>query len=146
MNLKVDSEWDYKIRLFSHAAIIVLIALFSAITLDGPRFLLITLPLGAIAVAIEIRRLQKDKRDVGLTTTSDISAKRRRRAIVLGGCVVVGALGSLIESLPSQEFHDRFWYLLVAPAMLSLIVGAVALLMLGWSYLPRRDEEPTRSP
>lgn len=146
MNLKVDSEWDYKMRLFSHAAIIVLIALFSAMALDGPRFLLITLPLGAIAVAVEIRRLQRDKRDVGITTDSDVLTKRRRRAVVVVASVAVGATGLLVESLPSQEFHDRFWYLLVAPVMLALIVGAVALLMLGWSYLPRRDEEPTRSP
>lgn len=146
MNLKVDSGWDYKMRLFSHAAIIVLIALFSAMALDGPRFLLITLPLGAIAVAVEIRRLQRDKRDVGITTDSDVLTKRRRRAVVVVASVAVGATGLLVESLPSQEFHDRFWYLLVAPVMLALIVGAVALLMLGWSYLPRRDEEPTRSP
>jgi peptidoglycan/LPS O-acetylase OafA/YrhL len=142
-NLKVDREWDWRMRLFGHTAIIVLIALFSAMALDGPRFLLITLPLGALAVAIEIRRLQKDKKAVGLTTAPDISAKRRQRGIVLASCVVVFAIGLFINALPSQEFHDKYWFLLVAPVMISAMVAPVALLMLGWTYLPRRDEELT---
>jgi hypothetical protein len=142
MNLKVDREWDYRMRLISHSAIVVLVAFFSAVALDGPRLLVISLPLGAIVVAVEIRRLQRDKRDMGIATDFDVSAKRRRRAVVVAASIAVGAIGLLVESLPSQEFHDRFWYLLVAPVMLGLIVGAVALLMLGWSYLPRRDELP----
>lgn len=146
MNLKVDREWDWKMRLISHTAIIVLIAFFSAVVFGGPQLLVITLPLGAIAVAIEIRRLQRDKREVGITSESDVSTKRRRRAMLLAGCVAVFVVGLIIESLPSQDLHDEYWYLFVAPVMLALMVGGVAVLMLAWTFLPRRDEEATPFP
>lgn len=38
MNLKVDREWDWKMRLISHTAIIVLIAFFSAVVLADRSF------------------------------------------------------------------------------------------------------------
>ena len=145
MNLKVNSEWDYWMRLIGHAAIVVLVVFFSAVAVDGPRLLLFALPLAAMVAAVDIRRLQKDKRDAGTTTEADVLAKRRRRTIVVIASVAVGAIGLLVEWLPSQEFHDRFWYLLVAPRIFATMVGALALLMLGWSYLPRSAEEPTHS-
>jgi hypothetical protein len=145
MNLKVDRELDWRMRLISHAAVIVAVAFLSGIALGGPQLLLITLPLGGIAVAVELRRLQRDKRELGIAPASDISATRRRRAIILAAWVAVFAIGLVVDGLPGQDLHDKYWYLFVAPMMFAVIGGPIALLMLIWSLLPRRGVEATGS-
>lgn len=76
MNLKVDREWDWKMRLISHTAIIVLIAFFSALAFDGPQLLVITLPLGAIAVGRSTPRLPRRRATGGRRPTRRPSTAR----------------------------------------------------------------------
>ncbi len=77
-------------------------------------------------------------------TDAGIPAKRRRRAIVLAISIAVFAIG-LLDVVP-QDLHDDYWYLFVAPSMIAFIVGVVAVLMLGWTYMPRRVNDTMSSP
>lgn len=145
MELKVDRQMDWKMRFIGHAALLAVAASFSGMALGGPQLLLITMPLGGVAIAFELARLRRDKLAAGMSSSRDIPSKRRRRAAVVGSCVALFAIGWVVEGIPSQAVHDRYWFLLVAPMMIAVVIGPVALLMLGWSYLPRRDEEVTAS-
>lgn len=139
MNLKVDAEWDLRMRLIAHAAIIALIALYSPIVIGLPRLLAVTLPAGSILAALEIRRLQRERKEVGIVIDTDIAGQRRRRAIALAASVAIFAIGLFVNALPSENLHDEYWFLFVAPSMVAFLVGVIALLMLGWSYIPRRE-------
>ena len=68
--------------------------------------------------------------------------QKRIRFIVVVIAIVVWVLGLVINSLPSEDMHDRYWYLFVAPSMIGFMVGVVALPMLVWSLLPRRETRP----
>ncbi|MFN2588080.1 MAG: hypothetical protein ABR613_08185 [Actinomycetota bacterium] len=146
MNLRVDRKWDWRMRFVSHGAIIVGMVFYATIAFGAPWLLWATVPVGAVVLALEMRRLQRDKKELGVVIDIDIAGKRRRRAAVLAVSVAVFVIGLFANTLPSQELHDEYWFLFVAPSMIAFMVGAVALLMLGWSYLPRRDDATTDSP
>lgn len=65
------------------------------------------------------------------------SVTRRTLVIVLAVSAVVWAMGLMINALPSEDLHDRYWYLFVAPSMIGFIVGVMALTALAVTYLPR---------
>jgi undecaprenyl pyrophosphate phosphatase UppP len=132
-------------RLIGHAAIISLIAFYSPIAIGLPLLLAVTLPAGAIMAVLEMRRLQRDRKEVGIVTDTDIARKRRRRAVVLAVSVAVFVIGLFVNALPSQDLHDDHWLLFVAPSMIAFMVGVIALLMLAWSYVPRRQNETMNS-
>src|SRR3954453_727406 len=73
---------------------------------------------------------------------SALARRRPSRLIIVAISIALFALGILIDSLPSDQTHDRYWFLFVAPMMIGLIVGVVALPMLAWCLLPRRDGQP----
>lgn len=137
MSFAVDATWDARMRTLARAVAVAAVVLYVPIAIGLPPLLLVTVPAGALL----IRRIRQRKK-VGIVTDTVIAHQRRTRAVVVAVAVAVFAVGLLIESLPSQEFHDRFWWLLVAPMMFSIMVGVVAVPMLVWSYLPRR---PTAS-
>ena len=133
-NLAIDPRWDRRMRLVGSGMVLVAVACFVPIEVGLPALLLVTVPLAAL-VAREGPR--GDKRgDVVNDTT--LARQRRVRLIVVGIAIVVWALGLVINSLPGEDLHDRYWYLFVAPSMIGFMVGAVALPMLVWSLLPRR--------
>ncbi|MFN2491079.1 MAG: hypothetical protein ABR529_15390 [Actinomycetota bacterium] len=144
MNIKVDRAWDWKMRLIGRGVIVALVALYPPVVFGSLTLLAITVPVGATVLTLEMRRLRRDREDVGIVTDADIAHKRRRRAVVLAISVVVFAIGLIVDALPSERVHDQYWFLFVAPPMIAFIVSVPALLMLGWSYIPRR-EDGTRS-
>ena len=73
-----------------------------------------------------------------------IARQRKTRVAVAAAAVAGFAIGLVIDSLPSQDTHDKYWALFVAPFMIAFIAGAVALSMLVWSYLPRRPRTISR--
>ncbi len=107
-------------------------------TVGVPALLLVTVPLGAL-VARE--RPRGDKRGEVVNDTT-LARERRIRFIVVVIAVVVWTLGLVVDSLPSEDMHDRYWYLFVAPSVIGFMVGVVALPMLIWSLLPRREARP----
>lgn len=74
-------------------------------------------------------------------TDTTIARQRRIRVIVVVAALSVWALGLVINSLPSEDLHDRYWYLFIAPSMIGFMVAVVALSMLVLSLLPRRGDE-----
>ncbi len=73
---------------------------------------------------------------------STLTRQKRVRFMVVVVAIVVYVLGLVINSLPSENMHDRYWYLFVAPSMIGFIAGVVAVPMLVWSLLPRREGRP----
>jgi peptidoglycan/LPS O-acetylase OafA/YrhL len=66
-------------------------------------------------------------------------ARTRKRLVIVGAAsIAVFAIGLLLNALPSEDVHDRYWMLFVAPSMIAFMVGAVAVGSLAWSYRPRR--------
>jgi hypothetical protein len=145
MNIKVDRELDYRMRLLARGIAVVLVVFYSAVAFGETWPLMVTLPLGAIVVALEFRRLQRDRKEIGMATVPDIADKRRRRAVVLAVSVAVFVISLFVDALPSQDVHDEYWFLFVAPSVIAFTVGIVTLLMLGWSFIPRRDNDGARS-
>jgi hypothetical protein len=93
------------------------------------------LPLLALAVVLGVTqrsRLARSLRREGAHT-------RRTLAIVVAASIAIFAIGLFINALPSQDVHDRYWALFVAPVMIAFFVGVVALPMLVWSYLTGRE-------
>jgi len=122
-------------RLAGRGVVLAAVACFGPIAVGLPALLLVTVPLAAL-VARE--RPRGNKRGPVMNDTN--SARQRRvRLIVVGIAIVVWTLGLIINSLPSEDMHDRYWYLFVAPSMIGFMVGVVALPMLVWSLLPRRE-------
>ena len=76
----------------------------------------------------------------GIVSDTGMAHRRKTYVIVIVASVVIFAIGLLIDALPSQDVHDSYWALFVAPSMIAFIVGAVAMALLVWSYLPRRRE------
>jgi len=140
MNITVDRRWDRRMGSIGRVAVVALIALNVPIAIGMPLLLAATLPMGAVVVALELRRFQRKGKEVGIMTTTDIARKRRRRAVVLAASVAVFAVGFFVDALPSSDVHDTYWYLFVAPMMIAFVVGVMALLMLAWSYVPRHED------
>ena len=74
-----------------------------------------------------------------------LTRRRRTRSIVAAIAIALFAVGLLIDSLPSQSTHDRYWFLFVAPSMIGFLAGVIALPMLVWSLIQRRGDEWTRT-
>jgi hypothetical protein len=123
-------------RAIGRGSIIALIAAYLPIVIGVPLLLAVTLPCAAYAM----HRLLRNRRKEGTVTDGAIAHQRKRRAIVVVAALVVFAIGPVIDALPSEATHDEYWMLFVAPSMIALMVGAIALPMLVWSYLPRRAE------
>ncbi len=135
VNLAFGPTWARRMRLAGRSVVLAAVACFGPIAVGLPALLLVTVPLAAL-VARE--RPRGDKRGPVMNDTN--SARQRRvRLIVVGIAIVVWALGLIVNSLPSEDMHDRYWYLFVAPSMIGFMVGVVALPMLVWSLLPRRE-------
>lgn len=145
MDLRVDREWDWRIRVIGRVAVIALIALNLPIVVGLPLLFAVTLPMGAIGLVLELRRLQRNREEVGIMTTADIARKRTRRAVALAASVAVFAIGLFVNALPSPGAHDAHWYLFVAPLMIASVAGIIALLMLAWTYVPRQQNEDASS-
>ena len=120
----IDPTWDRRMPLVGRGLVrgVVLAALALVPMAFGvPAPLWVTMPLAAL-VARE--RPRGNKRGHVMDDTS-FARQGRIRSIVVGIAIVVGALGLLINSLPSQDLHDRYWYLFVAPSMIGVMVGTL---------------------
>ena len=137
-NLAIDPTWDRRLRLVGRGVVLAAVACFVPIAVGVPALLLVTVPFAAL-VARE--RPSGDKRGA-VVNDKTLARQKRIRFIVVVIAVVVWALGLVINSLPSEHMHDRYWYLFVAPSMIGFMVGVVALPMLVWSLLPRREARP----
>jgi len=140
MNLEVDGQWDGTMGQFGRAAIMGVVALALPILIGLPLLFAVTVPVAAIVATLDLRRRRRTSRDVGIVTRTEIGRKRLRRAVALGISVAAFSIGLLIDASPSQAVHDAYWPLFVAPSLIALPVGVIALLMLAWTFLPRRAE------
>jgi hypothetical protein len=66
------------------------------------------------------------------------ATSRRTLAIVMAGAITLWAIGFVIDGLPSDATHDRYWMLFVAPSMIGLMVGVITVPLLVWSWLPQQ--------
>jgi peptidoglycan/LPS O-acetylase OafA/YrhL len=100
------------------------------------------LPLLALAVLLGVTQRSQLARSLrgGIVSDTAIAHKRKTCTIVVVASIAIFAIGLLINALPSQDVHDSYWTLFVAPSMIAFIVGVAALALLLWSYLPRRRE------
>jgi len=122
-------------RLAGRGVVLVAFACLVPIAVGLPVLLVVTLPAAAL-VARQRARADKTRAVVNDTT---MTGQKRIRFIVVAIAIVVFVLGLVIDGLPSDDVHDRYWYLFVAPSMIGFIVGVVALPMLLWSLFPRRE-------
>jgi hypothetical protein len=139
MNFAMDRQRDQRLILAGNAALTALVCLYAPIVIGLPPLLAVTIPAGVIVVALERRRLQRTTKEVGMMSAADTARTRSRAAIVLAASVVVFVTALYVNTLPGSNTHDAYWVAFVAPMMIAPAVGLVALLMLAWSYLPRRD-------
>ena len=137
-NLALDRTWDRRMRMVGRGVVLVAAACLVPIAVGLPVLLVVTVPSAALFAR---QRSRGDKRGEAVTDTT-LARQKRIRFIVVVIAIIVFALGLVIDSLPSEDMHDRFWYLFVAPMMIGLMVGVVALPMLVWSLLPRREARP----
>ncbi len=114
------------------------VAFLVPIAVGLPVLLLVTVP---AAVLVSRQRPRADKTGDAVDHTT-LTRQKRIRLIVVAIAIVVFVLGLVIDSLPSEDMHDRYWYLFVAPSMIGFMVGVVALPMLVWSLLPRQETRP----
>jgi len=122
-------------RLAGRGAVLAAVACFVPIAVGLPVLLVVTLPSAALVAR---QRPRGGKRGEAVNDATS-AGQKRIRFIVLVIASFVWALGLVVNSLPSEDLHDRFWYLFVAPSMIGFMVGVVALPMLVWSLLPRRE-------
>lgn len=120
-SLAIDRTWDRRVRLVGRGVVLGALALLVPIVVGVPALLVVTIP--AVGAAVWNRARSDRRRDVVTDTLA----------------FVVWALGFVIDSLPSDEMHDRYWFLFIAPSMIGSIVGVVAVPMLVWSLLPRSE-------
>ena len=66
-----------------------------------------------------------------------VAERRKTLSVVIGASIAVFVIGLLIDGMPSDDTDDTYWMLFVAPSAIAFTVGAVALAMLGWTYVPR---------
>ncbi|HEX8770975.1 MAG TPA: hypothetical protein VF711_09430 [Acidimicrobiales bacterium] len=125
-------------RVVGRGVVLVAVACLVPIAVGLPVLLLVTVPAAAL-VARQRPRGEKKGEAVNHTT---LTRQKRIRFIVVAVAIVVFVLGLVINSLPSEDMHDQYWYLFVAPSMIGFMVGVVALPMLVWSLLPRRQTRP----
>jgi len=137
-NLAIDRTWDRRMRLVGRGVVLAAAAFLVPIAVGLPALLVVTVPSAALVAR---QRPRGDKRGEAVNDTT-LARQKRIRFIVVVIAIVVIALGLVIDSLPSEDMHDRFWYLFVAPSMIGFMVGVVALPMLVWSLLPRREARP----
>ena len=137
-NLALDRTWDRRMRAVGRGVVLVAVACLVPIAVGLPVLLLVTVPAAAL-VARQPPRGDKTGEAVNHTT---LTRQKRIRFIVVAIAIVVFVLGLVMNSLPSEDTHDRYWYLFVAPSMIGFMVGVVALPMLAWSLLPRRETPP----
>jgi hypothetical protein len=135
-NLAIDRAWDRRMRRVAHGVVLAAVAWFVPIAVGLPVLLVATLPAAAFAAW---RANFADKRGEVVSNTAVLTRQRRTRFIVVAVASAVWLIGLLINSLPNEELHDRYWYFFLAPSMTGFMVGVVALPMLVWSLLPRRD-------
>ena len=140
MDFAVNPAWEIRGRSFGRAALVALIALCVPIVVGLPLLLAITLPVGALA----INRLHLNSKKAGTVTDAANTRQRRTRAAVVVISIGAFILGLVIDSLPSQDTHDKYWALFVAPSMVAFLIGAVALPMWVWSWLPRHHDSDAR--
>jgi hypothetical protein len=137
-NLAIDGTWDRRMRLVGRGVLLAAVACLVPIAVGLPALLVVTLPSAAL---LGRQRPRGDKRGIVVNETT-LARQRRIRFIVVVIAIAIWALGLLIDWLPSDEMHDRYWYLFVAPLMIGFMVGVVALPMLVWSLLPRKEARP----
>lgn len=137
-NLAIDRTWDRRVGLVGRGVVLGAIALLVPIAVGLPALLVVTIP----AAALVVRKRARSDRRRDVVTDTPLARQRRIRFLVVVIAVVVWALGFVINSLPSEDMHDRYWYLFIAPSMIGFMVGVVAVPMLVWSLLPRRDTRP----
>lgn len=137
-NLAIDRTWDRRIGLAGRGVVLGAISALVPIALGLPVLVVVTIP----AAALIIRQQARNHSGRDVMTDSPLVRQRRTRFAVAVIAVVVWALGFVINSLPGEDMHDRYWYLFVAPLMVGAMVGMVAVPMLIWSLLPRRDTRP----
>jgi hypothetical protein len=140
LEFAVNPTWEIRGRSMGRAALVALIALCIPIVVGLPLLLAITLPVGALAIC----QLHRNSKKVGIVTDTVNTRQRRTRAAVVVLSIGLFILGLVINSLPSQDTHDKYWALFVAPSMIAFLVGAVALPMCVWSWLPRRHDSDAR--
>lgn len=135
-NLSIDRTWDRRVRLGGRAVALAVFACLVPIALGLPVLLAVTVP----AAALALRQLSRnDKIGAAAVNHATLTRQKRNRFIVVVVAIGVFVLGLAIDSLPSEDMHERYWFLFVAPSMIGLMVAAIALPMLVWSLLPRRE-------
>ena len=137
-NFAIDRTWDRRVRTVGRGVVLVAVACLVPIALGLPVLLLVTVPAAAL---IARQRPRSDKTGEAVNHTT-LTRQNRIQFIVVAIAIVVFVLGLVINSLPSEDTHNRYWYLFVAPSMLGFMVGVVALPMLVWGLLPRRETRP----
>lgn len=125
-------------RLVGRGVVLAAVACFVPIAIGLPALLVVTLPASAFVIR---QRARGDKREEVVMDTT-MARQKRIRFIVVAIAIVVFVLGLVVNSLPSEDMHDRYWYLFVAPSMAGFMAGVVALPMLVWSLLPSRETRP----
>lgn len=134
-NFAVDRTWDRRMGAIARGAVIVAVAFLVPMAVGMPALLAVTLPASALIIR---QRARSDKRGEAVIKTT-MARQRRIRFIVFAVAALVWAVGLVINSLPSEETHDRYWILFITPMMVGFMVGVVVLPMLIWSMLPRQD-------
>jgi hypothetical protein len=137
-NLAIDRAWDRRMRLVGRGVVLAAVACFVPIAVGLPVLLVVTVPAAALVAR---QRSRGDKSGEGVNHTT-LTRQKRIRFTVVVIAIIVFVLGLVIDSLPSEDLHDRYWYLFVAPSMIGFMAGVVALPMLVWSLLPRRETRP----
>lgn len=137
-NFAIDHTWDRRMRVAVRGAVLAAVAWLVPIGFGLPVLLLVTVPAAAFVIW-QSARGDKTGADMKHTT---VTQQRRIRFIGVVIAIVVFGLGLVINSLPSSELHDRYWYLFTAPASIGFMAGIVAVAMLLWSLLPRREGRP----
>lgn len=137
-NLAIDRTWDRRMRLVGRGAVLAAVACAVPIAVGLPVLLLVTVP----AAALVARQRSRGDKTGAVVNHSTLTRQKRVRFMVVVVAIVVYVLGLVINSLPSENMHDRYWYLFVAPSMIGFIAGVVAVPMLVWSLLPRREGRP----
>lgn len=72
-------------------------------------------------------------------TDKPVATKQKVLAVVVVASIAVFVIGLVIDRMPSEDTHDRYWMLFVAPSSIAFVVGTVALAMLARTLLARAD-------
>lgn len=141
-NFAIDRRWDLRMRLLCVGAAAVFVATVIPVAVGLPVLFALTMPIAIVALALEVRKLRAASEKT-VTIEIDSTKKRRRLALVVAASASIAIVGGIIDRAVNQKLHDSWWFLFVAPMMIGMIVAVVALLMLGWAFLPRREPTAT---